>query len=134
MTEQPYHKYVFDVKNRSFVGDFEKMYANEDKEKYDSWFQEDSAHFVKQLSHLILSYYSFDTILDLGCGKGAFTHLLKKTNNQVIGVDISETAIQKASSRCKEVRFEVRDAFSALNSEKHFDLIVMMEILSYLKD
>ena len=39
MKEEPYHKYVFDVKRRKFVGEFEEMYQGEDKENYDSWYQ-----------------------------------------------------------------------------------------------
>jgi len=36
---------------------------------------------------------NFDSLLDIGCDKGVFTHLLKKRNNTVLGTDISETAI-----------------------------------------
>ena len=40
-SERPYHKYVFDAESRQFVGEFEEMYQAEDKEQYDSWFQDD---------------------------------------------------------------------------------------------
>src|SRR5690348_12609511 len=99
MSEQPYHKYVFDTKNRKFIGDFEKMYANEEKENFDSWQQEDINDLSKQVSLLLMSPHSFSSILDLGCGKGAFTRLLKNNKNKVLGVDISQTAVRKALAK-----------------------------------
>lgn len=134
MADQPYHKYVFDTKNRTFVGDFEGMYANEDAGNYDSWHQEDMAHLGRQLSYLIISRYNFGSILDIGCGKGAFTHLLKKVNNRVTGADISATAVAKAKSKYGDVEFIRATAEEALHLPSEWDLVVMMETLSYIKD
>lgn len=134
MTNQPYHKYVFDEKKRIFIGRFEDMYADEEQGGYDSWFQEDLSHLGKQISLMILNRYNFNSILDIGCGKGAFTHLLKKTNNRVVGVDISEAAILKAKSKYREVEFLQSTAEEALRLQKKWDLILMMEVLSYLKN
>lgn len=131
---QPYHKYVFDIKKRKFIGKFEEMYTNEDKENYSSWFQEDLTHLGYQLSLLLINQYNFKSILDIGCGKGAFTHLLKKTNNYVTGVDISETAIKKARSRYRNINFLRLTAEEALNLKNKWDLIVMREVLSYIKN
>jgi hypothetical protein len=47
--DAPYHKYVFDVEQRRFVGDFEKMYQQEDIQHFDSWFQDDMNHMTKNL-------------------------------------------------------------------------------------
>ncbi len=132
---QPYHKYVFDTSKREFVGEFEEMYRNEGVEGYDSWFQEDLRSLDKQLSLAILGRFNFQRILDLGCGKGTFTHLLKKANNEVIGIDISDTAIARARVKYPDIEFRV----AALNqlaslSNKAFDLVVAMEVLSYLSD
>ena len=130
-----YHKYVFDEKNRKFIGDFEKMYFNEETGNYDSWYQDDSTNLTKRISLSILSNFNFNEVLDLGCGKGAFTHMLKKENNCVIGVDVSETAIKKASSRYPNIKFICSDIqnFLAKNKEA-YDLIVIGEVLSYLKN
>lgn len=134
-TKQPYHKYVFDIEKRKFVGKFEEMYQGESIEGYDSWFQEDLTKLDKQLSITMLGKYNFDRILDIGCGKGSFTSLLKKANNYVMGIDISETAIAKAKAKYPAIDFRKFDVsqLSDLVGE-HFDLIVAMEILSYLKD
>ena len=134
MPEKGYHKYVFDTNNRKFVGHFEEMYQNEDCNNYDSWFQEDLTHLGKQISLTLLNRYNFNSILDIGCGKGTFTHLLKKANNQVIGTDISETAIMKAKSKYRGVEFLTLTANEALGLRKHWDLVILSEVLSYIKN
>lgn len=133
MPKQPYHKYVFDTKHRKFIGKFEEMYQNEDKKNYDSWHQKDLTHLGKQISLTVLKRYNFNTILDIGCGKGYFTRLLKKTDNRVVGVDISTTAIRKAKSKHKDIRFFNLTAEAAVDWDKKWSLIIIMEVLSYLK-
>ncbi|MDI6743338.1 MAG: methyltransferase [Smithella sp.] len=133
MTERPYHKYVFDTKKRRFVGKFEEMYKNEDNNNCDSWFQDDTTYFTKA-SLLLLSRYNFANILDIGCGKGAFTHLLKKDNNNVLGTDIAVSAVKKAAAKYPGIVFRPMTAEAALKLDNKWDLIVMLEVLSYLKN
>lgn len=133
MGAQPYHKYVFDTKNRKFIGKFEEMYADEDKDNFDSWFQDGVSYLGKQLSLMLINRYNFNSILDIGCGKGTFTSLLKKNNNKVLGVDISDTAIKKAKARYEHVEFRQATIDQALAEGEIRDLIVMIEVLSYIK-
>ena len=93
MNKEGYHKFVFDKKNRKFIGEFEKMYTNEKQEKYDSWHQEDVSIIDKQICLKILNEQNFKTIVDIGCGKGALTNLMKTNENKVFGYDLSKTAI-----------------------------------------
>lgn len=133
--KQPYHDYVFDTEQRKFVGNFEEMYRQEDVQGFDSWYQEDLTHITKRLSLCLLEQYNFDSILDIGCGKGSFTHLLKKNNNEVSGCDLSETAIKKASSRFPGINFFVASSSDLMKEhKKQYDLVVLMEILSYISD
>ena len=130
-----YHKYVFDLKNRAFVGKFEEMYANEDKEGFDSWHQENLDEPTKQISLQMIRKRRYASALDLGCGKGAFTNLLKGCAQKVTGVDIAQTAIDKAKAKYKGITFIAGDSEDILGgSVSSWDLIVMMEILSYLKN
>jgi len=110
-----YHKYVFDTKNRRFLGKFEEMYRKEKEGKFDSWHQDDLRHLDKQICLNIVNTYNFNKILDIGCGKGAFTQFLKKSNNVVIGYDISETAIEMAKARFTDIEFRLADI-----SDKNF--------------
>jgi 2-polyprenyl-3-methyl-5-hydroxy-6-metoxy-1,4-benzoquinol methylase len=129
--KEKYHDYVF--KNNKFVGKFEEMYQNEEKEGYCSWYQDDMKDLGYQISLIILSQYNFDSILDIGCGEGMFTSLLKKKNNSVSGIDVSPTAIKKAEARFKDIEFFVGD----INKDvvlKHYDLVVIKEVLSYIEN
>jgi 2-polyprenyl-3-methyl-5-hydroxy-6-metoxy-1,4-benzoquinol methylase len=124
-----YHKYVFNKSKRKFVGNFEGMYLNED---IDPWHSSNLSNPVKKIHIAMLDNYNFNTILDYGCGKGAITHLLKKNNNEVSGVDISSNAIIKA----KQMYGHLVD-FSTLAEKKwqnkKYELIVCLEVLSYVK-
>lgn len=141
-----YHKYVFDQQAKAFVGDFEKMYQDEDKHCFDSWHQDDSRQLNRNIALSILKGWNFNTVLDVGCGKGALTHLLKKNNNRVLGIDISETAIEKAKARYPDIEFkkvDINDS-SALDAnlmvakggshDNYVDLVFTAETLSYLEN
>ncbi len=133
--ERPYHKYVFDTDKKEFVGKFEEMYQSETVDGYDSWYQETLTTLGKQLSLTILQRHNFQRVLDIGCGKGTFTHLLKKVNNQVIGIDLSETAIARARAKYDDIEFLQLDTSQIDSlSPARFDLVVAMEVFSYLKD
>jgi len=125
-----YHKYVFD--NNKFVGNFEEMYQNE-KTDYDSWLQSDLRDYGYQLSLAILNQYNFNTILDIGCGKGLFTSLLKKKNNTVTGWDISKTAVEKARVAYHDIAFGERDISESVFIPNN-DIIILREVLSYVKN
>ena len=133
--ERPYHKYVFNAPEREFVGKFEEMYQQEEVEGYDSWFQENLNTISRGISLAMLGMFNFDRILDIGCGKVAFTHMLKKSNNYVMGTDISKAAIDKANAKYPDIDFRQMptDDLSSLADES-FDLVVSAEILSYLKN
>lgn len=110
------------------------MYRAESRDGFDSWFQSDLTHLGKQLSLTILDRHQFHSILDVGCGKGTFTHLLKKVENRVVGVDMSVAAIRKAKAAYREVEFRRQTARQVLGQKKTWDLIVMAEVLSYVRE
>lgn len=117
-----YHKFVFDTEKRRFVGKFEEMYRLEQVEGYDSWHERDLRPLRKILPIACLSQYNFNRIFEIGCGKGSFTQLLKKKNNYVIAVDISDTAINKAKSSYPDIDFVSIDV-TLLNIPELLDLI-----------
>jgi SAM-dependent methyltransferase len=134
--ERPYHKYIFDQVGRQFVGAFEEMYRAEHHEGFDSWGQDDMLSLGKRLALAILWGRSYGSVLDMGCGKGAFTSLLKTPENRVVGLDISPTAIQKAKGRFPAVEFEVADINDLAQLQPHLaggvNLVVLKEVLSYV--
>jgi trans-aconitate methyltransferase len=135
-----YHKYVFDLENRKLVGDFEIMYQNESKENFDSWHQDDTRQLQRKIDLAILEDYNFDKILDIGCGKGSLTHLLKKKNNYVLGVDISQTAINIVKERFPDIDFICTDVNNIKNYTSLIDkmggvnLVFTSEVFSYIEN
>ena len=79
------------------------MYASEKEQIFDSWHQEDSRFIAKQISSLIINQYQFTNILDIGSGKGAFTHTLKKNGNKVDALDISNSALKMLAARYPDI-------------------------------
>ena len=137
--DKKYHKYVFDVPERRFVGNFEQMYQAEGVEKFDSWHQDDIRHLPRRILLDTISDINFEVVVDLGCGKGSFTHVLKRKNNYVAGIDISPTAIHRAEERYPDIDFinmDVNDLdrLSAFirGIKAPVSLVCAREILSYL--
>ena len=58
------------------------MYQNESKENFDSWHQDDTRQLQRKIDMAILEDYNFEKIIDIGCGKGSLSHLLKKKNKK----------------------------------------------------
>lgn len=135
-----YHKYVFDVKNRKLVGDFETMYQNESKENFDSWHQDDTRQLQRKIDLSILEDYNFSKIIDIGCGKGSLSHLLKKKNNYVLGLDISQTAVNIAQERFPDIDFlstdvnQIENFSSLMNKMGGVDLVFTSEVFSYIEN
>ncbi|MCP4649020.1 MAG: malonyl-ACP O-methyltransferase BioC [PVC group bacterium] len=77
------------------------------------------------------------TILDVGCGTGNFSQLLrtKFAQAKITGVDISEEMIQHAKIRCKQddIKFIVADA-ERMDCCERFDLITSNATMQWFED
>jgi SAM-dependent methyltransferase len=128
-----YHKYVFDHEKRKLIGAFEEMYKAEDLEGFDSWQNNDVRHLRLRLAMEILRDYNFDSVLELGCGKGTASQFLNN-NNKVLGVDISPTAIEKAKASYPDIQFRTMDVMQVDQIGETFDLTTVMTVLAYIED
>ncbi len=128
-----YHPYVFDVEHRAFVGRFEEMYGHEQAGGYDSWHERDLRMLRKTLSRTILDAFAFGRILEIGCGKGTFTQVLKKSNNHVTAIDSSEAAIKRATASYPDIDFRCMRSEDIAQLEQQFDLVVVMATLAYVE-
>jgi SAM-dependent methyltransferase len=137
-TARSYHSFVFDEQQRRFVGRFEDMYRAESTEGFDSWHQDDVANLTKRIALELVANRPRLRVLDIGCGKGAFTALLGGTSGAVVGIDISRTAVAVARERNPKARFIEADVAAAGFDLKSvagadFDLVVCLETLSYIE-
>lgn len=75
-------------------------------------------------------------VLDVGCGAGAFTGLLKRERPdlEIYGVDISKKAIKLAKKDFPDINFSVADARRLSFPSNFFDAAVMRQVLEHLED
>lgn len=75
------------------------------------------------------------SILEIGCGEGHQSEELLKVCDELVGVDVSGRAVERARTRCPGATFVAGDIFiSDLLQGRRFDLVVACEVLYYVKD
>lgn len=131
-----YHDYVF--KDGKFIGAFEEMYQNVD----DPWHHGDATAIHYDSALLLLKRYTNlrGRVLDIGCGKGAFTVRLKESfpAASVTGVDIAPTAIKKARQKYGHLgidftTFDIKEYQSLTDKVgRDFGLVVMFDLMWYV--
>jgi len=71
-------------------------------------------------------------VVELGCGLGFFTKRIHSEGFDVLGVDISPTAIQKAKQNHPECNFRVGDILDYDNYTPSPDVIIFAHIVWYV--
>lgn len=119
------------IKNGRFVGEFDRMYVEFD----DPWHQKELDVEVSISRQIVLNYakkFNINSLVEVGCGLGKTTNFISSNSQlEILGVDISETAIQKASKNYPKLRFEVGNV---RDIEKYFsyDCLFFSEVTWYL--
>jgi ubiquinone/menaquinone biosynthesis C-methylase UbiE len=78
-----------------------------------------------------------DTILEIGCGTGFYTRMLAPRVHHIVGIDFSETAIDKAKlqNKSENVWYVVADAQDLSTfPDNTFDKILAIDVLEHLTD
>ena len=100
--------------------------------------------FYRAIFNLYEDFYNYieensnnKTILDYGCGNGSITEKIAKKNPyKIIGADISDVSIKKATSRAKELKlnieYRVENCENSSFESNTFDLIYGTGILHHL--
>lgn len=103
MAEARYQDYV--IKDGKFVGKFEEMY----RKFNDPWHQIEAEQNSYDRHSTILSLKRLESqeVLEVGCGLGYFTNYLSQNLPEInfTGMDISETAIEKAKGNFPSLNF-----------------------------
>jgi SAM-dependent methyltransferase len=110
---------------------YNQSYKRRNYFRYPAWI------YAPYISSLIgfCSLKKGDSILDVGCGQGFFSHLFSRHGLRVLGVDLSETGIRTAESSYREtgLRFAVTDIKTASFPEQ-FDSIFVRSCSLYNTD
>ena len=74
-------------------------------------------------------------ILDAGCGNGEFSEFIKNMGFDVVGIDISVSAVEKAKTRNPGIDFRVHSVEDLLPfNDGEFDVIWSTEVLEHVFD
>lgn len=110
------------IKDGKFVGEFEKMY----QEVTDPWGQSRDFYY-SSLSRRSICYFleKFDikSIVEWGCGLGRTVNYIKENTGKdidILGIDISKTAIDKAKNFYPKLEFKV-DNILNISEYEEFD-------------
>lgn len=132
-----YHDYVF--KKSKLIGRFEDMYKYS---KVVPWHQDETINAIfSNIDIEILKQFNYDTICEIGCGLGYFSNRLymelKKAKDKkrpcVTGIDISQSALDKAKRLFPEINFMAGDMLRGIPEVNGcFDLVVVKEVLWYV--
>jgi SAM-dependent methyltransferase len=106
-------------------------------ERGDPWELETSpfeaARYRRQLE--LLSDRRYERVLEIGCGGGAFTRDLAAIADDVVAVDVSAVAIERARARVTRagIDFRVADGIKVDRfSDSPWDLVVISETIYFL--
>ena len=104
------------------------------KDFYEHYWEERGSSGFRPRYRLFIDWIDRnDRILDIGCGDGYFGELLVKEKGVVYqGIDIAETAVQKARHRGLDVR--TMDIEKDLHTipDKHYDIVVISEVIEHV--
>ncbi|GAC1341854.1 MAG: hypothetical protein NVSMB18_14790 [Acetobacteraceae bacterium] len=118
---------------------FDELYAQ--AREYDPWGSESTRYRYQHykydsLIRLLPTARRYQRSLDIGCGTGLLTERLQARSNQVLGIDVSATAIARARERCRgnaRLNFAQADLLNLDPTfEEGFDLVVVADVLYYL--
>lgn len=76
------------------------------------------------------------SLLEIGCGEGHQTQALRRLADEVYGIDVSPTAIERARVRVPDAHFAAADIHQQPwgDGRGRFDLVLACEVLYYIKD
>lgn len=74
------------------------------------------------------------TVVDIGCGDGAFVRALAQAGADAVGVEVSEQAVQRARERDPEHRYLLGGAESIPLDDQSVDLATLMRSLHHVPD
>ena len=102
-----YQDYV--IKDGKFIGKFEEMYQDYE----DPWVRSketEVSYNNKHDTYHTIKRFELRNVLEVGCGLGHFTNKLASScpDTKFTGMDISETAINKATANYASLKFVVR--------------------------
>ncbi|MEK6731619.1 MAG: class I SAM-dependent methyltransferase [Pseudomonadota bacterium] len=135
ITYDEYQDYV--IKDGRLIGEFELMYQH-----YEYPWEQNTREKWTSTKALALNYCKKlqqeegkSKIIEIGCGLGIFSNKLFEQGGNVLGIDISNTAILKAKKKYPNCQFKTADILDfSVYQQFSPDIIVMAEVTWYVLD
>ena len=133
MTEQTasgdYHRYIF--RDGRLLGQFERMYR---ESRTVPWKQDETADawWIDVAVRVLQLRAPYGHALEVGCGLGYFTDKVAPLCRDIIGADVSATAVQKARAQFPHLAFRVLDIRKPARALVPFDLVIAKDIVWYV--
>lgn len=118
--------------------------ARLDDKIYDAYYSEKNTLFkqkVKERVHWICSHATGQYILDIGCSQGISSIILGREGKNVLGIDISENAINDAKTYLELEEKETQELvefrkgnFMLEEFDRKFDTVILGEVLEHITD
>lgn len=91
-------------------------------------------NYVREPILRLLKAHSASSVLDLGCGNGAFTALLADSGYVALGVDHSLSGIEIARDKYHNLDFRQHDVTTPLADDyiARFDAVIAVEVIEHL--
>lgn len=113
-----------------------KFLKKDFREKEDPWHFETSQYekerFTKTLN--LIKKFPHRRILEVGCAEGHFTKYLCGIADDVVAIDISVEAIERAKERAPTAEFINIGIEEFPILKKQFDVVICSEMLYYIED
>lgn len=124
--KKSYHDYV--IKDGKFIGKFEEMY----KVYEDPWMQSQQPNrYSRKMAIMNIERYGIKSIVEYGCGLGYYADwIYRETGIVCKSIDISETAIIKATQKFPQLNFNVGNILDLgnLENKNETDCILLADI------
>lgn len=124
------------VQYRSAHGRLRALYSMEDPWNLSSPKEQFRFEAINSVVSELLRDVPDPAILELGCGEGHHSAVLKQVCSRLYGIDVSDLAVSRARTRNPDCIFETGliEEAGMIFPNTHFDLVVASETLYYLKD
>ena len=77
----------------------------------------------------------FRTVVDVGCGLGYFSSVMRNLGFDVLAIDGRSENVEEASRRYREIKFQVADAENpGVRALGEFDLVMCLGLLYHLEN
>lgn len=80
---------------------------------------EQIAHKIRELNAKYNLFKRGERVLDLGCGRGQYTHYAAEQGSRAVGIDVDAASIAEAKEKYPELEFRVGDAAELPPDEKY---------------